>query len=88
MGQAKKFFSKTLKTAIQSTYNQQFSYDFIIFEPFQSKVRNPLQVDIRKLLKITPSTLAKQDTPTRQAVPQLSFGYALQTQLTFDTVIS
>lgn len=88
LGQVKKFFSKTLKSAIQSTYNQQFSYDFIIFEPFQSKIRNPLQVDIRKLLKITPSTLAKQETPTQQAVPQLSFGYALQTQLTFDTIIS
>lgn len=87
LGQVKKFFAKTLKTAIYSTYNQQFTYDFTIFEPFQSKVRNPLQIDIRKLLKIAPSVTPVQEITKKQAVAS-SFGYTLQHQLTFENIVA
>ena len=90
MSQAKKFFSKSLKTAVQMTYNQQFWYDFAIFKPFQSKKRDALQIDIQKFLKIAPKAVetVKEETqaPTQSQIS--TFGYQLQSQLTFDTIVS
>lgn len=90
LGQVKKFFAKTLKTSIQSTYNPQFWYDFEIYQPFQSKQRNDLQIDIRKLLKITPS--AKITTSeihnTTQQVSTPKIGYPLQTHLNFQNIVA
>ena len=83
----KKFFLKTLKTAIQSTYNQQFTYDLVIFEQFQSKIKNPLQIDIRKLLKIAPSVQATLSTEKPKQTAISTFGYAIQYHLTFETIV-
>lgn len=84
----KKFFSKTLKSAVQSTYNQQFTYDLVIFEQFQSKIKNPLHIDMRKLLKISPSVQATISIEKQQHKPSSSFGYALQHHLTFDSLVT
>lgn len=88
LGQVKKFFAKSLKSAVQSTYNQQFSYDLVIFTPFQQKTTNPLQIDIKKLLKIPPRETKLVMTQSVVETPTSSFGYALQSQQTFDTIIS
>lgn len=90
LGQAKKFFAKSLKSAVQMTYNQQFSYDFIIFKPFQSKKRDALQIDIQKFLKITPKEVLPQqeEIPAPSQSQISSFGYTLQSQLTFDNLVS
>ena len=65
LSQAKKFFQKTLKEAIHSVYNQQYSYDLHIFIPFQNKVAHPLHIDLKKILKVTgtiePPTVAKEN---------------------------
>ncbi|AKH32366.1 Chromosomal replication initiator protein DnaA [candidate division SR1 bacterium Aalborg_AAW-1] len=88
LSQVKKFFSKTLKSAVQSTYNQQFSYDLVIFEQFQSKIKNPLHIDMRKLLKISPSVQATISIEKQPNNPSSSFGYTLQHHLTFDTIVT
>ena len=86
--QVKKFFSKTLKTAVQSVYNAQFSYELDIFAPFQNKVANPLHIDIKKLLKITsPSTTSQTTTPLSQGATCPTLGYSLQSHYTFDTIV-
>lgn len=62
ISQVKKFFTKTLKSAVQSVYNAQFSYELHIFAPFQNKPANPLHIDMRKLLKIPASVVATTTT--------------------------
>jgi chromosomal replication initiator protein len=89
VSQVKKFFAKTLKSAVQSVYNQQFSYELHIFTPFQAKVVNPLHVDIRKLLKISASVVATPSSvESKNTVTETTRGYGLQSQLTFDTIVS
>lgn len=92
LSQIKKFFVKSLKNAIQSTYNQQFNYELVIFQPFQSKITNPLRIDIKKLLKITDSSTSTPTTTTAVAntlnhTSAPALGYQLQSHLTFDTII-
>lgn len=99
VSQIKKFFAKSLKTAVQSVYNQQFNYELHIFTPFQSKVSNPLQINIQKILKISPLNTNKSidninnldDITTRQGGlggNDTQRGYALQSHLNFDTVVA
>jgi chromosomal replication initiation ATPase DnaA len=64
--QIKKFFAKTLKAAVQSVYNQQFSYELHIYTPFQSKIANPLQIDIKKLLKMSDTVNVQSENKTTQ----------------------
>lgn len=90
MSQIKKFFTKGLKSAVQQTYNQQFWYDLVIYEPFQSKNRNDLQIDIKKLLKIPTSVLKDDKTPainSKSSIPTRTLGYGLQHQLSFSNII-
>lgn len=87
VSQVKKFFSKSLKSAVQAVYNQQFSYELHIFTPFQSKISNNLQIDIKKLLKI-PATTVTTSTPQTTKTSDSTRGYGLQTHLTFDTIVS
>lgn len=90
MSQIKKFFTKSLKSAVQSTYNQQFNYELHIFVPFQSKISNPLQVDIQKLLKISnldKKSITKEVTNTTTNTVNTRW-YELQSHLCFDTMVS
>lgn len=86
LSQIKKFFAKTLKNSVQSVYNQQFSYELHVFVPFQSKTHNPLQVDIKKLLKLSDTVI--NTIQTEQNSAQQSRGYQLQSHLTFDTIVA
>lgn len=88
VSQIKKFFAKSLKTAVQSVYNQQFNYELHIFTPFQSKINNPLQIDIQKILKISPSVLKTTTMSEKTTSPDTQRGYALQSHLNFDTVVA
>ena len=83
--QIKKFFAKTLKSAVQSVYNQQFSYELHVFTPFQSKISNPLQVDIKKLLKLSDSIVISDTKAIAQ--PTTARWYSLQSHLSFDTIV-
>lgn len=83
--QVKKFFTKTLKSAVQSVYNAQFSYELHIFAPFQNKAANALHIDMRKLLKIPASVESTIETKKTQS--DSTRWYELQSHLTFDTVV-
>lgn len=87
VSQVKKFFSKTLKSAVQAVYNQQFSYELHIFTPFQSKISNNLQIDIKKLLKI-PVTTVTSTPVTQSKTSDSTRWYALQTHHTFETIVA
>ncbi len=93
-GQVKKIFFKSLKEAVQATYNQQFTCELMIFEPFQSWKRNNLQLDIKKLLKIstTDSKISQPDLLEKVGNSESlstisSLGYQLQHHLSFDAII-
>ncbi len=98
LSQAKKFFQKTLKEAIHSVYNQQYSYDLHIFIPFQNKVAHPLHIDLKKILKVTGTietpTVAKENGldailhDAKTATLQSSrLSHQLNPQLTFNTIV-
>jgi len=53
MAQAKKFFNKSLKEAIQSVYNPQFNVDFVIYPPFWNW--SDLLINLWDLLNIKPT---------------------------------
>lgn len=53
MAQVKKAFSKSLKEAIQTVYNPQFTVDFVVYPPFSNW--NELLINIPTLLNIKPS---------------------------------
>ena len=51
--QAKKIFNKSLKEAIQTVYNPQYTVEYIIYPPFSNG--NDLLIDLWKLLNIKPT---------------------------------
>lgn len=53
MAQAKKVFSKSLKEAVQTVYNPQFSVEFVIYPPFSNG--SDLLINIPTLLNIKPT---------------------------------
>ncbi len=53
IGNAKKFFEKQLNKIIKKDYNPVFSVKFIVYDGFQSGKKHPLQLDLKKHLKVT-----------------------------------
>lgn len=88
LSQVKKFFSKTLKSAIQSVYSAQFSFELQVFAPFQNKHHHDLQLDIKKLLKISTPTTVTQHTQLATGTTCPTMWYSLQSQFTFDSVVA
>ena len=60
MAQVKKAFSKSLKEAIQTVYNPQFTVEFVVYPPFSNW--NELLINIPTLLNIKPSDKKKIDS--------------------------
>ena len=54
MAQAKKFFNKSLKEAVQAVYNPQFNIEFVIYPPFANG--SDLLINLSSLLNIKQTT--------------------------------
>lgn len=57
--QAKKFFSKAIKEAVQNCYNPQYGVNYRLYSGFSDE-KNPLLLDLKSFLNIQPSKKEKK----------------------------
>ena len=72
LAQAKKIFNKSLKEAVQTVYNPQYSIEFIIYPPFANG--SDLLIDLWELLNIKGSK-SKKTEPIPSSIKDQLAGY-------------
>ena len=85
--QAKKFFAKSLKEAINEVYNPHFSVKFVIYSKFSGN--SELLVDLKKVLHIKEIKHSELTAEKKTIKSELShfFGILFDPKFTFDTFV-
>jgi hypothetical protein len=72
LSNAKKIFNKSLKEAIQTVYNPQYSVDYIVYPPFSNG--SDLLINLGDLLNIKATTKTQSD-PISKSLKDELYGY-------------
>ncbi len=85
--QAKKFFGKAIKDAINETYNDQYTAKFVLYTKFSNS--NDLLLDLKKLLNVKEAKVHEHLQQKNWLKNELSdyFGILFDPKFTFDTFI-
>lgn len=85
--QAKKIFNKSLKEAVHTIYNPQFTIEYVIYAPFSNW--SDLLIDLKKILNIKDSPIEKESIE-KNIKSELSnyFGILFDPSFRFDNFIA
>ena len=90
MTQVKKFFLKSIKEAIHTVYNEQFSVKLVVYAPFQKKT-NDLLCNLDKVLHLKEKKKEESSQKLQKTMKsQLSsyFGILFDPIYTFDNFVA
>ena len=83
--QVKKFFGSDMKEAVKDVYNNQYTVKYTIYEPFQAKKKDDLQIDLTKVLQLNTKS-DKLDAKLTKGLTE-SFGILFDSQYTFSNCV-
>ena len=85
--QAKKFFAKAIKDAVNETYNPQYTCKFVLYPPFAGS--HDLLIDLKKVLNIRQTKVEQHavHTPTLKNELTDYFGILFDPKFTFDAFV-
>ena len=88
LAQAKKIFNKSLKEAVQTVYNPQYTVEYTIYPPFSNG--NDLLINLWDLLNIKPTEKKKAEPISQSLKDQLYayFGILFDPSFRFDNFIA